>query len=69
MPADPAPSGLPDHAELASLTTMLEDLTGRVTKLAEDYQGTPREDVAFDLFEVERLLRGASRRLSKVVRG
>lgn len=57
-----------DHAELSSLTTSLDDLTRRVTVMAERYVGGPREDIALDLYEVERALRTASRRLNKLVR-
>ena len=57
-----------DHAELSSLTTSLDDLTRRVTVMAERHVGGPREDIALDLYEVERALRTASRRLNKLVR-
>jgi Mg2+ and Co2+ transporter CorA len=52
-----------DAAHLSSLSTALSDLTDRVTKLADGYQGSPREDVASDLYDVERSLRSADRRL------
>jgi hypothetical protein len=56
-----------DRAVLSSVTTVLADLTERVTAMAESYAGTPREDVASDLFEVERALRTASRRLDRLL--
>jgi hypothetical protein len=56
-----------DCAVLSSVTTVLADLTERVTSMAEGYAGTPREDVASDLFEVERALRTASRRLDRLL--
>ncbi|MFZ6002334.1 MAG: hypothetical protein ACOYXM_00225 [Actinomycetota bacterium] len=56
-----------DAAQLSSLSTALEDLSERITALANDYQGSPREDVAADLFEVERLLVSAHRRLRTLV--
>ena len=56
-----------DRAVLSSVTTVLADLTDRVTSMAEGYAGTPREDVASDLFEVERALRTASRRLDRLL--
>ena len=52
-----------DVAHLSSLSTALTDLTDRVTALADGYQGSPREDVASDLYDVERNLRAAERRL------
>jgi hypothetical protein len=52
-----------DAAHLSSLATALDELTQRITALAEDYQASPREDVAADLFEVERSLNVAARRL------
>ena len=54
-------------AELSSLATALDELTTRVTAIAERFSGTTRDDVATDLFEVERSLQGASRRLAKAV--
>jgi hypothetical protein len=56
-----------DRAVLSSVTTVLADLTERVTTMAEGYVGTPREDVASDLFEVERALRTAARRLERLL--
>jgi hypothetical protein len=57
-----------DHAELSSIAHALDDLTRRVTALADRHQGGPREDVAVDLYEVERALRSANRRVHKLVR-
>ena len=45
-----------DTAQLSALSTALEDITRRVTDMADEYQGSPREDVAADLYEVERHL-------------
>ncbi len=56
-----------DAAHLSSLSSALEDLTVRITELADGYQGSPREDVAADLYEVERHLQAASRRLRSLV--
>lgn len=55
------------HAELSSLAGALEELTARVSKAAEDLDRVPTEDLAADLFEVERSLLAASRRLTRVV--
>lgn len=56
-----------DVAHLSSLSSALEDLTTRITDLADGYQGSPREDVAADLYEVERHLQAAHRRLRSLV--
>ena len=56
-----------DTAHLSSLSTALGELSDRVTALADGYQGSPREDVAADLYEVERHLQAAHRRLAKLV--
>ena len=53
---------------LSSASSMLDDLIGRITDVAERYQGTQREGVAFQLHEVERALRSASRQLESVQR-
>ena len=52
-----------DAAQLSSLATALGDLTDRITTLADGFQGSPREDVAADLYEVERSLQAANRRM------
>lgn len=56
-------------AELSSVSTALDELTRRVTAIAEGYQRRRQEGVAADLFAVERLLDTARRRLEKVVIG
>jgi len=56
-----------DAAQLSSLSTALDELTTRIVSLADDYQGSPREDVASDLYEVERSLLAASRRLKALL--
>jgi hypothetical protein len=57
-----------DAAQLTSVVTALDDLTSRVVEAADRYRGERRDDIAGDLYEVERALRTASRRLSKTVR-
>ena len=52
-------------AELSSLETAIRELTERITAAADELMGTPGEDVAIDLYDVERSLRTAQRRLSK----
>jgi hypothetical protein len=56
-----------DTAQLSSLATTLEQLVARVSSLAEGFQTSPREDVAADLFDVERNLQSAHRRLQALV--
>jgi len=56
-----------DAAHLSSLSTALDELTERITRLADDFQGSPREDIASDLYEVERNLQAAARRLRTLV--
>jgi hypothetical protein len=56
-----------DVAHLSSLSSSLRELTERVTALAEGLQGSPRANVAADLFDVERSLKAASRRLAALV--
>lgn len=57
-----------DRAELSALATSLADLTTRLTAAADRFQGTPRTDVADGLYEVERSLLTASRKLDRVLR-
>lgn len=54
-------------AQLSSVATALGDLTARITEMAESLSGTERDDVATNLFEVERALRSAGRQLDRVV--
>ncbi|MDQ1397568.1 MAG: hypothetical protein QOG64_2827 [Acidimicrobiaceae bacterium] len=56
-------------AELSSLATALDELTSRITAMADDAASQQRDDIASELFEIERALTGASRRLMKVVGG
>jgi hypothetical protein len=53
--------------ELSSISTALEALTERISSLAESLSGTDRDDMASALFEVERSLETAQRRLDQVV--
>ena len=57
-----------DGAELSSLSSVIRDLIERVSEVARRYEGTDREDVSFELYEVERSLRGATRRLDRLTR-
>ena len=53
--------------ELSSITTALEELGSRISKMADQLAGTERDDLAAALFEVERSLQAAQRRLETVV--
>lgn len=57
-----------DVAQLSALSTTLDDLSTRISRIAGRYQGTSREDVSHGLYEVERSLLTASRRLTKAMR-
>ena len=57
-----------DRAALSALATSLDELTTRLTAMADSYKGTPRADVADSLYEVERSLLTAGRKLDRVLR-
>lgn len=57
-----------DLARLASMATTLDDLVERIEEVGNQFTGSKRESLAHDIFEVERSLRSAQRRLNKVVR-
>jgi hypothetical protein len=52
-------------AELSSLSSTLQELHDRVSTMAETAQGGGNEDMARELFAVERSLDGALRRLRR----
>lgn len=54
-------------AELSSISTALEELSKRVTAIAEDFASSRRDDLAAELYRVERALGSASRTLARVV--
>jgi len=54
-------------AELSSLATALDELNRRVTAIADGYTAQRRDDLAGDLYAVERQLTNAVRRLGKVI--
>lgn len=55
------------RAELSSVATRLQELVSRVGEIAERLAGDERDEVGPDLFEVERTLRSAQRRLDRVL--
>jgi hypothetical protein len=48
------------------MTTAVDELARRVSAIADRYSGIKQDDVAAELYEVERSLKGAHRRLAKV---
>ena len=54
-----------DAAELSSISSALEELAGRITKIAERRDGDPDDPVSTGLFEVDRSLRNAVRQLER----
>ena len=58
-----------DDAELSSITTALDELRRRITMLAERNAGTDDEALAQGLFDVERTLGEALRRLGRLGTG
>ncbi|HZD65403.1 MAG TPA: hypothetical protein VE152_04820 [Acidimicrobiales bacterium] len=54
-------------SELSSLASALEELTRRVTAIADGYASARRDDVAGELYAAERALVGAHRRLARIV--
>jgi hypothetical protein len=53
--------------ELSSVATRLHELVARVGEIADGLAGDEKESVGPDLFEVERALRAAERRLTRVL--
>ena len=56
-----------DPAELSSLASTLEEVTARVAAMAEAAAADEESQVGPELFEIERGLQGAARRLAKLV--
>ncbi len=56
---------MPSNAELSSLSSTLKELNDRVSAMAESAQAGGNEDMARELFAVERALGGALRRLRR----
>jgi hypothetical protein len=53
--------------ELSSMSTALAELSGRLGRLGDELSGTERTDLSLALYEVERSLATAQRRLTKVI--
>lgn len=56
-----------DFSELSSIASTLEQLTRRVSGMAEAAQGDKDEHAALELFAVERQLAAAERRLTRML--
>jgi hypothetical protein len=54
------------RAELSSVATALDELTRRVVSAADQAASDHEDDVAAELFAVERALKGAGRRLERL---
>jgi hypothetical protein len=55
------------RAELSSVATRLHELLGRVAEIADGLGHDEQDEVGPELFEVERTLRSAERRLNRVL--
>jgi septum formation topological specificity factor MinE len=64
----PSDATASDVAVLSSASSMLDDLVARILEVAGRYADTDREFVSFQLHEVERALRQASRQLDVATR-
>jgi hypothetical protein len=58
-----------DRSELSSLTGLIEQVTDRITKMADEASAAKEEDDATELFAIERALSGAKRRLVRFLGG
>jgi len=56
-----------ERAELSSLASTLDELTRRMTGLADAAASGGDDELATELFAVERALQGAQRRLRRLV--
>jgi hypothetical protein len=55
------------RAELSSVSTAVQELADRITQIAEGLLGDEREVAGPALFEIERSLRTAQRRLGRLL--
>ena len=58
----------PHRAQLVSTASSLDELIARVTAAADEMSGGRDDDLATDLYEVERSLKTGARRLATVLR-
>ena len=57
-----------NSAELSSIATELEELTARITAIADTAANAGDESLSHTLYEVERALKAAQRRLTTSAR-
>jgi len=55
--------------QLSTIASSLDDLTRRITELADGRSSRQDDAVASELYEIERALQHASRRLQRVIEG
>ena len=56
-------------AELSSVATALEELLRRVSGIADEISASRQETLSTELYEVERTLSTAHRRLTRLIEG
>ncbi len=56
-----------DKAELSSLSTLLSQVSDRLTQMAENAHGDKDEENANELYAVERHLRTAGRKIERLL--
>lgn len=57
----------PPTAELASVSSSMDELVNRLSDLAEGFATVGRVDITQEIYEVERTLAGGVRRLERLV--
>jgi hypothetical protein len=55
------------HADLASMQSTLDQVLDRLDEATEVVRGTERDDLLGDLYEIERHLKAAARRLTRAL--
>jgi hypothetical protein len=55
------------HADLASMQSTLDQVLTRIDEASEVVRGTDRDDLLGDLYEIERNLQAAQRRLRRAL--
>ena len=55
------------HADLASMQSTLDQVLDRLDEAADAVRGTDRDDLLGDMYEIERHLKAATRRLHRAL--
>ncbi|MHB1137613.1 MAG: hypothetical protein ACYC2O_01570 [Microthrixaceae bacterium] len=55
------------HADLTSVMSTLDQIIDRLDEAATEVRGTPQDDLLTDIYEIERHLRQAARRLGRTL--